>query len=86
MEDSNNNNNDGGNDVTASTSSEDRDETVQSDNDTTTESTLSRPLKTGKKTKTQSQLERKDLAEKVIKFANKDHPVDLELAALSSKI
>ena len=45
-------------------------------------------LKTGKKkTKSRAQIEREELADKIINFANKeDHPVDLELAALSSKI
>ena len=87
VEDSNSNNNNDENDVTASTSSEDREETLQSDTDTMTENTSCRPGKTGKKTKTRSQLEREELTEKIINLANKeDHPVDLELAALSSKI
>ena len=47
-----------------------------------------KPPKTGKKkTKSRAQIEREELADKIINFANKeDHPVDLELAALSSKI
>ena len=45
----------------------------------------SRPGK--KKSKTRAQIEREELADRIINFANKeDHPVDLELAALSSRI
>ena len=66
---------------------ENRDDTAPSDNDTVTETTNSQPLKTGKKSKSRAQVERGELAEKIINFASKeDHPVDLELAALCSKI
>ena len=59
----------------------------QSDNDTVSETTSSHPLKTGKKSKSRAQVEREELADKIINFASKeDHPVDLELAALCSKI
>ena len=53
-----------------------------------TETTPMEKSKTGKKkSKTRAQIEREELADKIINFANKeDHPVDLELAALSSKI
>ena len=40
-----------------------------------------------KKSKTRAQIEREELADRIINFANKeDHPVDLELAALSARI
>ena len=71
----------------AGCSEENRDDTAQSDNDTVTETTNSQHLKTGKKSKLRAQVEREELAEKIINFASKeDHPVDLELAALCSKI
>ena len=57
---------------------ESRDDMPQSDNDTVSETTSSNP---------QAQVEREELADKIINFASKeDHPVDLELAALCSKI
>lgn len=66
---------------------ESRDDMPQSDNDTVSETTSSHPPKTGKKSKSQAQVEREELADKIINFASKeDHPVDLELAALCSKI
>ena len=40
-----------------------------------------------KKSKSRSQVEHEELAERIINFAEKeDHPVDLELAALAAKI
>ena len=40
-----------------------------------------------KKSKSRAQVEREELAERIINFAEKeDHPVDLELAALAAKI
>ena len=46
-----------------------------------------RPGKKKTSTKSRGQIEREELADRIINFANKeDHPVDLELAALSSKI
>ena len=40
-----------------------------------------------KKSKTRAQIEREELADKIINFTNKeDNPINLELAALSSKI
>ena len=71
----------------AGISEENRDEIAQSDNDTVFETTSSHPPKTGKKSKSRAQVEREELAEKIINFASKeDHPVDLELAALCSQI
>ena len=71
----------------AGSSEESRDDMPQSDNDTVSETTSSNPLKTGKKSKSQAQVEREELADKIINFASKeDHPVDLELVALCSKI
>ena len=71
----------------AGSSGESRDDMPQSDNDTVSETTSSHPLKTGKKSKSLAQVEREELADKIINFASKeDHPVDLELAALCSKI
>ena len=71
----------------AGSSEESRDDMPQSDNDTVSETTSSHPLKTGKKSKSQAQVERGELADKIINFASKeDHPVDLESAALCSKI
>ena len=70
----------------AGSSEESRDDMPQSDNDTVSETTSSHPPKTGKKSKSRAQVER-ELADKIINFASKeDHPVDLELAALCSKI
>ena len=59
---------------------------VDGDTDNTSTPELSsRPGK--KKTKSRGQIEREELADRIINFANKeDHPVDLQLAALSSKI
>ena len=56
--------------------------------DGNTETTPTEKLKTGKKkSKRRAQIEREELADKIINFTKKeDHPVDLELAALSSKI
>ena len=66
---------------------ESKDDMPQSDNDTVSETTSSNPPKTGKKSKSRAQVEREELADKIINFASKeDHPVDLELAALCSKI
>ena len=71
----------------AGSSEESRDDMPQSDNDTVSETTSSNPPKTGKKSKSRAQVEREELADKIINFASKeDHPVDLELAALCSKI
>ena len=71
----------------AGSSEESRDDMPQSDNDTVSETTSSHPPKTGKKSKSWAQVEREELADKIINFASKeDHPVDLELAALCSKI
>ena len=71
----------------AGSSEESRDDMPQSDNDTVSETTSSNPPKTGKKSKSQAQVEREELADKIINFASKeDHPVDLALAALCSKI
>ena len=70
----------------AGSSEESRDDMPQTDNDTVSETTSSHPPKTGKKSKSRAQVER-ELADKIINFASKeDHPVDLELAALCSKI
>ena len=82
---------DGDTEVTPSTSSstseENRENRVEEEV-TDTETTPTGNSKTGKKkTKSKAQIEREELADKIINFANKeDHPVDLELAALSSKI
>ena len=71
----------------AGSSEESRDDMPQSDNDTVSETTSSNPPMTGKKSKSRAQVEREELADKIINFASKeDHPVDLELAALCSKI
>ena len=71
----------------AGSSEESRDDMPQSDNDTVSETTSSHPPKTGKKSKSRAQVEREELADKIKNFASKeDHPVDLELAALCSKI
>ena len=71
----------------AGSSEESRDDMPQSDNDTVSETTSSHPPKTGRKSKSWAQVEREELADKIINFASKeDHPVDLELAALCSKI
>ena len=71
----------------AGSSEESRDDMPQSDNDTVSETTSSHPPKTGKKSKSRAQVEREELADKIINFASKeDHPIDLELAALCSKI
>ena len=71
----------------AGSSEESRDDMPQSDNDTVSETTSSNPPKTGKKSKSRAEVEREELADKIINFASKeDHPVDLELAALCSKI
>ena len=71
----------------AGSSEESRDDMPQSDNDTVSETTSWNPPKTGKKSKSRAQVEREELADKIINFASKeDHPVDLELAALCSKI
>ena len=71
----------------AGSSEESRDDMPQSDNDTVSETTSSNPPKTGKKSKSRAQVEREELADKIINFASKeDHPSDLELAALCSKI
>ena len=81
----------GDTEVTASTSSstsEENHENRVEEEVTDTETTPMANSKTGKKkTKSRAQIEREELADKIINFANKeDHPVDLELAALSSKI
>ena len=86
---------DGDTEVTASTSSSTSSSTSEENREnrveeevTGTETTPMANSKTGKKkTKSRAQIERKELADKIINFANKeDHPVDLELAVLSSKI
>ena len=82
---------DGDTEVTPSTSSstsEENHENRVEEEVTDTETTPMENSKTGKKkSKTRAQIEREELADKIINFANKeDHAVDLELAALSSKI
>ena len=82
---------DGDTEVTPSTSSstsEENHENRVEEEVTDTETTPTGNSKTGKKkTKSRAQIEREELADKISNFANKeDHPVDLELAALSSKI
>ena len=82
---------DGDTDVMATTSSstsEENHENRVEEEVTDTETTPTGNSKTGKrKTKSRAQIEREELADKIINFVNKeDHPVDLELAALSSKI
>ena len=82
---------DGDTEVTASTSSstsEENHENRVEEEVTDTETTPTANSKTSKrKTKSRAQIEREELADKIINFANKeDHPVDLELTALSSKI
>ena len=75
--------------TSSSTSEENRENRVEEE--VTGGDTETNPMgnsKTGKKkTKSRVQIEREELADKIINFTNKeDHPVDLELAALSSKI
>ena len=83
---------DGDTEVTASTSSSTSEENCENrveEEVTDTETTpMENSNKTGKKkSKTRAQIEREELADKIINFANKeDHPVDLELSALSNKI
>ena len=75
--------------TSSSTSEENRENRVEEDvTEGDTETTPAETSKTGKKkSKTRAQIEREELADKIINFANKeDNPVDLELAALSSKI
>ena len=75
--------------TSSSTSEENRENRVEEDvTEGDTETTPVETSKTGKKkSKTRAQIEREELADKIINFANKeDNPVDLELAALSSKI
>ena len=75
--------------TSSSTSEENRENRVEEDvTEGDTETTPAETSKTGKKkSKTRTQIEREELADKIINFANKeDNPVDLELAALSSKI
>ena len=75
--------------TSSSTSEENRENRVKEDvTEGDTETTPAETSKTGKKkSKTRAQIEREELADKIINFANKeDNPVDLELAALSSKI
>ena len=75
------------NEVAVAGSSEESRDDMPQDNDTVSETTSSHPLKTGKKSKSRAQVEREELADKIINFASKeDHPVNLELAALCSKI
>ena len=73
--------------TSSSTSEENRENRVEEEV-TDTETTPTENSKTGKKkSKSRAQIEREELADKIINFAIKeDHPVDLELAALSSKI
>ena len=75
--------------TSSSTSEENCENRVEEEvTDRDTEITPTGNSKTGKKkTKSRVQIEREELADKIINFANKEEiPVDLELAALSSKI
>ena len=58
----------------AGSSEESRDDMPQSDNDTVSETTSSNPSKTGKKSKSRAQVEREELADKIINFASKEGP------------